>query len=346
MADSYGCRSHLVSLYYNYSVVTEGVTYMNKTKKFDLTKLTYIPTIVIIFIITQLPFVITIVFSFLKWRINRPDQGISFAGLKNYIYILTWPNFWKVILNTVIIIAACLVFCTVLGILLAVLFNRTFPGSFIFRTLMIMPYFVMEAVVGIVWKTLMLNPNMGLNYWITKWLGIGAIDFFGKYSLLTVIVLIIWQWVPFFFMIIIAGMQGLPTDVLESASLDGANAFVQLVQIKIPLIKNHIVTAMVLGLINILKVFGLVYVSTQGGPGVTSANLPYLTYRTIFKDWNVGRSAALAVITVIITMLISQNFYNFINKPESDYGDEKKEKKKKIFGRKKKADAEQTEGGV
>ena len=302
---------------------------MGKKKGFDIAKLTFVPTVVIIAVITQVPFLITIVFSFLRWNIKRPDQGIRFGGLRNYKYIFTWSNFWQVLLNTVIIIVFCLLFCTVLAILLGVLFNRKFPGSYLFRTLFILPYFVMDAVVGIVWKTLILDPNMGVNFYLTHLFGLKSIDFFGKYSIVTIILLIVWQWTPFFFMIIIAGLQSLSVEALESATLDGANPWQMLVLIKIPLIKNHIITAMILGLINILKVFGLVYVSTSGGPGVNSANLPYLTYRTIFNDWNVGRAAALAVVTVVITLIISQNFFNAVNKEDSDYGPVEKEKKKK-----------------
>lgn len=285
-----------------------------QTKKKDLSKLTILPAVIIVFAITQIPFIATIVFSFLKWNIKRPDLGVTFGAFKNYKYIFTWSNFYQVFLNNIIILVSTLVLCTVLAIILGVLFNRKFPGVNIFRTLLIVPYFVMDCVIGIVWKTLILDPNMGMNYWVAKLFGVSSIDFFGKFSLLTIVILIIWQWTPFFFMIIIAGLQGLPEEVLESAVIDGASPLKQLLFIKIPMIKNHIITAMTLGLINIMKVFGLVYVTTSGGPGVSSANLPYLTYRTIFNDWNVGRSAALAVITVIITLIISQTFFNLTNK--------------------------------
>ncbi len=283
-------------------------------KKFDLSKLTLYPAVIFVFIITQLPFAITIIFSLLRWNVMRPDQGISFAGISNYITILTSKDTYQVLLNTLIIVVACLALCTVLAVLLGVLFNRKFPGGYIFRTLFVMPYFVMDCIVGIFWKTVLLNPNMGLNYYICKLFGMQAVDFFGKYALLTIIILIVWQWTPFFFLIVMGGLQGIPEEVQESAKLDGASPLQRLLWIDIPMIKKHIVTAMVLGLINILKVFGLVYVSTQGGPGVSSANLPYLTYRTIFNEWNVGKAAALAVITVVITLIVSQNFFKAVNK--------------------------------
>ena len=275
-----------------------------------------LPAIVFVALVTQIPFVVTIVFSFLKWNVKRPDLGISFNGLKNFVTVLTSKNLYIVLKNTLIIIVVCLFLCTVLAILLGVLFNRKYPGGYFFKTLLVMPYFVMDSVVGIVWKTLLLNPSMGLNYYISNFLGIKPIDFFGKHSLATVIILIVWQWTPFFFLIIMAGLQNIPDDVTESAKIDGANGFRRLISIDVPIIKKHIVTAMTLGLINILKVFGLVYVTTQGGPGVSSANLPYLTYRTIFYDWSVGKAAAIAVITVAITLFLTQMFFKITNKEE------------------------------
>lgn len=285
-------------------------------KKKDHSTRVLLPAVVFVALVTQIPFVITIVFSFLNWNVKRPDLGIKFNGVKNYIRVFTNENTYIVFKNTLVIIVVCLALCTILAILLGVLFNRKFPGSYFIRTLFVMPYFVMEAVVGIVWKTLLLNPSMGLNYYICQFLGIRPIDFFGKYSLITVIILIIWQWTPFFFLIIMAGLQNIPDDVIESAKIDGASGLRRLIRIDIPIIKKHIITAMTLGLINILKVFGLVYVTTQGGPGVSSANLPYLTYRTIFYDWSVGRAAAIAVVTVVITLIITQNFFKITNKTE------------------------------
>ena len=110
-----------------------------------------------------------------------------------------------------------------------------------------------------------------------------AVDFFGKYALFTIIILIVCSGLRSF-SDCYGWSQGIPEEVQESAKLDGASPLQRLLWIDIPMIKKHIVTAMVLGLINILKVFGLVYVSTQGGPGVSSANLPYLTYRTILMN--------------------------------------------------------------
>jgi len=269
-----------------------------------------LPAVVVVALITQIPFLMTIILSLLKWIIKRPDQGISFTGFNNYREIFTDPNFWVVIINTVVILIACLALCTVIAVLLGVLFNRDLFLGYFCRSIIIIPYFVKDCVVGIVWKTLLLNPSLGLNYYISSFFGFSPIDFFGAYSLVTIIILIVWQWTPFFFLIIFAGLQSVPGEVLESAQLEGASGLQTLLQIQVPIIKAHINTAMTLGLINILKVFGLVYVTTQGGPGYRSANLPYLTYRTVFFNWSIGEAAALAVVTVAITLFLTQKFFS------------------------------------
>ena len=280
--------------------------------KNNKSKLIILPSIIIVAVITQIPFIITIFYSFLNWNINRPDLGIKFAGLSNYSKIFSSSDFYTVLLNTFIIIVVSLGVCTILSILLGLLYNRKFAGVNVCRTMIVLPFFVMEAVVGIVWKTLILSPSLGLNYYISHFFGMQSIDFFGQYALLTILILIMWQWTPFFFMSIMAGLQNMPEDVLESARIDGASGITMLLKIEIPLIQDHIKVAMVLGLINILKVFGLVYVTTSGGPGTSSSNLPYYVYKCLFYDWNVGKSAAVAVITVAITLLLTQNFFNYL----------------------------------
>jgi sorbitol/mannitol transport system permease protein len=292
------------------------MAYQNTIKKADYSRFITYPAIIVVALVTQIPFVITIVFSFLRWNVKRPDLKIGFIGFENYVRIFTMPDFYRVLLNTGVIITASVALCTVLAILLGILFSRQFTGVYLIRTLIVLPYFVMDSVVGIVWKTLILNPSFGFNYYISRMLGIIPLDFLGNYSLITVIMLIVWQWTPFFFMIIMAGLQSISEEVVESARMDGAGGLRMLLQIKIPLIRGHINVAMTLGLINILKVFGLVYVTTQGGPGVSSSNLPYHVYRTIFFDWNVGRAAAVAVITVVITIIITQNFFGHLRKKE------------------------------
>jgi sorbitol/mannitol transport system permease protein len=273
-----------------------------------------LPGIIIVALVTQIPFLVTIALSFVRWIVIRPDQGIHFNGIQNYVEIFQAKDTYSVIGTTVVIMLASLFLCTVLGTCLAIMLNRDFPGVNMVRTLIILPFFVMDSVAGIIWKTLILNPSFGFNAYISRWLHITPIDFFGPSSLLTVIMLIVWQWTPFFFLIILAGFQGIPTDLVESAKVDGANAWRRLFSIELPSIINHIQVAVMLGLIFILKVFGLIYVTTTGGPGVTSSNLSFYSYRVAFNGWNVGNSAVLSVISVAITLLIITMFFKFMKR--------------------------------
>ncbi len=295
--------------------LSNSVMQANNKPKRNISRYLILPAIIFVAIITQIPFIMTIIISLLKWNVKRPDIPVTFAGFDNYVYIFSDGNFYKVLLNSFTHAAFSLALCTVLGFLLALLFNRNFKGIYFARSLIIVPYFVMESVVGIVWKTLILSPSFGINQVVANFFGAEPIAFFSsKLSLITIIILTVWQWTPFLFMILLAGLQNLSEDVIESARIDGAHGLSMLYYIKIPMIKNYFIVGMMFGLINILKVFGLVFVTTQGGPGVSSANLPYYVYRTAFYDWQMGRSSAIAVITVIITLIIIQSFFYLIKR--------------------------------
>lgn len=273
-----------------------------------------IPSVIIVALITQVPLLVTLGLSVVKWIVVRPDLKVSFTGIGNYIQILSNPEFLGIILNTIVLTVVSILACTIFGLIFALLLNRQFPGVNIARTIMISPFFVMDAVAGIVWKTLMLHPSFGINSVISNMLGIKPIDFLGHHPMLTVIMLVVWQWTPFFVLIQLAGLQSIPEEILESAKIDGAGWLRTIFQIKIPAIANHTEVAVMLGLIFILKVFGLIYVTTAGGPGTASTNLSFIVYRTGFYRWDVGLATAMAVITVILTLIVITNLFKFVRR--------------------------------
>ncbi len=261
-----------------------------------------LPAITIVALVTQAPILVTLGLSLVQWIVVRPDMGVTFVGLNNYIDILFSRDFYGVVLNTALITVVSLAACTFLGILFGLMLDQDFPGVSIVRTLILSPFFVMDAVAGIIWRTMMLNSSFGFNESIASFLHIAPIDFFGVYSLLTIIILIVWQWTPFFVLIMLAGFRSISVEIVDSARVDGAGWLRELVLIRLPIIMNHIEVAILLGLIFVLKVFGLIFVTTRGGPGLSSANLPFYVYRVAFLGWDVGHAAALAVVTVAITL--------------------------------------------
>jgi len=262
-----------------------------------------LPAIVVVAVVTQAPILFTFGLSLVRWIVVRPDLGITFIGLDNYADIFMSRDFYEVVLNTALVTVMSLAACTLLGILFSLMLNRDFPGVNVVRTLIISPFFVMDAVAGIIWRAIILDSSFGWNGYFASLFRTKPLDFFGVHSLLTIVVLIVWQWTPFFVLIILAGFQNIPPEVMDSARVDGTGWFKELVFIRIPVIMNHIEVAVLLGLIFVLKVFGLIFVTTRGGPGYSSANLPYYVYKTAFLGWQVGRGAAVAVVTVIITLL-------------------------------------------
>ncbi len=262
-----------------------------------------LPAIIVVAVVTQAPILATLGLSLVRWIVVRPDLGITFIGLDNYADIFTSRDFYEVVLNTVVITVASLAICTVLGILFGLMLNRDFPGVNIVRTLIISPFFVMDAVAGIVWRTIILNSSFGWNGYFATLFGVKPFDFFGVHSLLTIVILIVWQWTPFFVLIILAGFQNIEPEIMDSARVDGTGWLRELLFIRLPVIMNHIEVAVLLGLIFVLKVFGLIFVTTRGGPGYSSSNLPYYVYRTAFLGWDVGHAAAVAVVTVVVTLL-------------------------------------------
>jgi sorbitol/mannitol transport system permease protein len=277
-----------------------------------------LPSIVVVALVTQVPILVTLGLSVVRWIIVRPDLRVSFVGVSNYFQLFATPDFLAIVGNTLLMTGGSLAACTLLGFAIALLLNREFPGVNLARTILIAPFFVMDAVAGIMWKTLILDPSFGINSVLCRFLGMTPVDFLGHLPLFTVIMLVVWQWTPFFVLFLLAGLQSIPQEIIESARLDGAGWLRTLFRIKIPAMANHIEVTIMLGLIFILKVFGLIYVTTAGGPGTASTNLPFIVYRTGFYRWDVGRAAAMAVVTVILTLIFINLLFTLLRRGRNE----------------------------
>lgn len=288
-----------------------------KKKNFDI--LYVLPAIIVVAVMTQVPFILTIIYSTLRWNLARPDMPIKFAGFDNYLFFLKSSEFYSIVWQTVLITGVALVICTIGGFLMSILLDHAIPGVNIARTLILGPFFVMSTVSGVIWKTTILNTTFGWYGTIAKALGFAPVDLISYYPIPVIIFLFVWQWMPFFILIILAGLQGIPGDVVDSMKVDGTNWFQSTFLIKLPMISIHISVAIMLGLIFIVKEFGLILVTTAGGPGTGSYTLPYYVYMQVFNASNVGRAGALATITVILTLIAINFLYKSIKKRSAMY---------------------------
>lgn len=278
-----------------------------------------LPAIIVVATMTQVPFILTIIFSSLRWNLARPDLAIKFTGFANYLYFLKSPEFYSIVWQTIILTISTLAICSVFGFLLSILLDNKIPGVNIARTLILGPFFVMSTASGVIWKTTIFNTTFGWYGVIAKALGFTPVDLLSYYPLSVIVFLFSWRWMPFFVLMILAGLQGIHPDLVDSMKIDGANWLQSTFLVKLPIIANHIQAALMLGLIFIVKEFGLILVTTAGGPGTRSYNLPYAVYMEVFNASNVGRASALAVMTVVLTLIGVNVLYRSIKKRSTVY---------------------------
>ncbi|MDR2631867.1 MAG: sugar ABC transporter permease [Spirochaetaceae bacterium] len=284
-----------------------------------------VPAIVVVAIMTQVPFLMTLIFSTLRWNLSRPDIPRTFSGLENYLYFLRienfseLPAFYGILWQTILITGVTLLLCSFLGFLLALLFDHNVPGINIARTLILGPFFVMSTASGVIWKTTIFNTTFGWYGVISKALGFTPVDMISYHPVATIIALFTWQWMPFFVLVLLAGLQGVDQDLLDCTRIDGVNWIQGIFRIKLPLIMNHLRVAIMLGLVFVIKEFGLILTTTAGGPGTRSYTLPYYVYMQIFSANNVGRAGALATMTVFLTLVLVNLLYRSIERRNAKY---------------------------
>lgn len=261
------------------------------------------PTLLILIIITQIPFVFTIYYSFQNWNLLRPGN-INWIGLRNYARAFQNPDFLSILWNTLVLSVSVVVITFVLGMFFALLLNRPFPGRGISRTLLISPFLVMPVVTAVLWKNVLLNPAFGLVTFFLSLFGLPPIDWLAHYAMPSVIATVSWQWTPFVMLILLAGLQSLPESTLEAASLDGANGWSLFRYIILPHLRTFIEIALLMEVLFILNIFGQIFVMTTGGPGIATTNLPFEIYKEAFLRWNVSRAAAFGVLAVILANIV------------------------------------------
>ena len=263
-----------------------------------------LPALIFMIVVTQVPFLFTLYYSTLSWNLVRPGSR-QFVGLQNYIAVAKDSQFWSVAFNTVILIVVVVLISAFFGLLLALLLDRAFLGRGVIRTLLITPFLVTPVAAALIWKTTILDPNNGILNWLLSLVGIGPVDWIGQFPLTMVMVVLIWQWTPFMMLLILAGLQSMPRDILEAGRVDGAGAFQLFRELTLPHLRRFIELGVVLGAIYLVNTFDTIFMMTQGGPGIASANLPFYIFQRAFLGFDMGQAAAMGVVVVLFTIIIA-----------------------------------------
>lgn len=266
-------------------------------------RLPVLPALLFTIFVTQIPFLFTLFYSLTDWRIDTPEPR-EFIGFDNYASLPDDVFFrdaaWVSVQMTVLAVLLSLA----VGTGLAILLDRKFFGQGFVRTLLITPFLVMPVVAGFLWKTQMFSATFGVLNWLLGQVGVEPIEFATKYPLWSVIVVLVWQWSPFMMLIVLAGLQGQDSSVLEAARVDGATSWGIFRQITFPQLRPYLELGTLLGAIYLIQVYDHIEVVTGGSPD--SKNLPfYIAQRSIGGGNRFGLASSYSIIVVIASIIIA-----------------------------------------
>ena len=270
-------------------------------------RLPLLPALLYVVAITQLPFVVSIYYSFTNLKDKTQSlipEPTKFVGIDNYKQIFSDPFFRQAVWTSVQMTVFAVVLSLVFGTLFALLLDRKFLGQGLVRTLLITPFLLMPVVAALIWKQQMFSSLFGLLDKALTFLGLSSVQFISSHPLASIVTVLVWQWTPFMMLIILAGLQSQPGDILESANVDGASGFGIFRQLTLPHLRRYIELGALLGSIYIVQAFDAIDVMTGGGPG--STNVPYYVYQeSIGGGFRYGSASAYAIVVVIFSIIIA-----------------------------------------
>ncbi len=271
------------------------------------------PAVLTLFLWMIVPLLMTLYFSFVSYNLMQPGDH-PFAGLENFEYFVTDPDFWPSVWNTLLLIGSVIVITLVGGVLLALLVNDPFPGQGIVRVLLISPFFVMPAVNALLWKHMMMNPIYGVLAGLWRFFGAEPVDWLTDTPLLSVIIMVAWQWLPFACLIFMTSLQSLDREQMEAARMDNATALQRFVYLTLPHLGRAIAVVVMIEMIFLLSIFAEIAITTSGGPGNASTNLTYLIYKQSLLNFDVGVASAGALFAVVLANIVAAFLVRMIGK--------------------------------
>lgn len=263
------------------------------------------PSITVLVLYRWLPVLWNFILSFQDWKPIGKNEWID---VKNYQTIIADPVFWESLENTLIYFFVGTPIAIVLALLLGLIVNEPIRGRNFYRTVIFLPYPITPVAIGLIWKW-MLNDRVGLVNHILRSLGFieNGIPFLQsfQFALPSVIGTTIWQVVGYFMILVLAGLQTIPTSLNDAALIDGAGTIRRTWSITLPLIKSTLFLCFIIGIINSFTVFDMVYVMTNGGPGHATEFLVTYIYRNAFEFNRLGYSAAMTVVMFIVLLAVT-----------------------------------------
>ena len=269
------------------------------------------PALLVYAVFVLYPIFSTFYYSLFDW--SGIDSGVTFTGLFNYISVLSDQVFWSSLKNNLLLVVASLLTQLPLGLFLALLLFAPIRGLRLFRTVYFLPLLMSSVAVGILWIYIY-DPNqgilnrtleaIGLSFLKNSWLGSEETAFWA------VVATVCWQFTPFYMILFRAALVGIPEEIYESASIDGANAWSKFRHITLPLLLPTIITSSILSIIGSLKYFDLIFVMTGGGPNNSTELMATYMYKQAFSYFNMGYASTISFAMFLIAFLVTVIIYS------------------------------------
>jgi polyol transport system permease protein len=270
-------------------------------------RLPLLPALLYMVAITQLPFLVSIYYSLTNLKDRTQTlipEPTKFVGIDNYRELFSDPFFRQAIWTSVKMTVLAVLLSLVIGTLFAILLDRKFLGQGLIRTLLITPFLLMPVVAALIWKQQMFSSLFGVLNKVLAFLGFNSVQFISDHPLGSIVTVLVWQWTPFMMLIVLAGLQSQPSDIIEAANVDGATSFGIFRQLTLPHLRRYLELGALLGSIYIVQAFDAIDVMTGGGPG--STNVPYYVYQqSIGGGFRYGAASAYAIVVVIFAIIIA-----------------------------------------
>jgi len=277
--------------------------------------LTVVPALVLLLATSIAPLLYTVRDSFENYNMLSivPQR---FVGLSNYGQALHDNLFWQSLQTTVIFVLLVVTVQFAVGLGLALLLNRLPRFQQLCMTLLLIPTIISPAVASFQWIQLFNYQYGPLNFILsTLHLPVQAWTASPSTALASLLIVDFWQWTPFMTLLLFAGLKSLPPHVYEASRVDGGTAWHTFRYIVLPLLRPVIIIAIVLRVIATFKLFDIVYILTNGGPGISTENLPFYIYIQGFRYFNIGFASTMAIIQLIIVTLLTRFILHYMQRP-------------------------------
>lgn len=280
-----------------------------KKMKLDLKKISsvglfVIPALIPLIVFWIYPILKSIYISFTNWDYMSPTY--DFVFLDNFKALFQDARFYNALWNTLIFTVGTLIPTIVIGLVLALLLQKSFKGSGIIKFILFSPWITPTVAISIVW-TWIYNPDVGIANTILNFFGLPGLQWIksSETAMLSVIIVTVWKSLGYAMIFYLSALEKVPKELYEASGMDGAKAWQRFRDVTIPCISPTTFFLMIITMVNSLQAYDQIQILTQGGPSGSTRTLLYMYYQLGFEEFNMGQATAVAIVLILITVLLS-----------------------------------------